>query len=415
MKILMLFSYAPLPPPLDLGGTKRNRPFLLELLKQHSVTVLSYGSPEDERIFRESVGNACDNIVFVDRRRPRILNGLQRYWLLLTGRSHFRQIYRPEMQQAIDKLVANERFDLIHCVTQFFGYFRFPSDIPVTSDSHEVSYDLIYRTFKKTRSLSGKIISYLMYKLGKPEEIRVCRTFDGLIATTERDKGVFQEVLPDQKLYAIGNGVDPAFLEYPSAPIEPHSVVFTGKMDFYPNIHGILTFLDKVFPLILQKVPDAKVYVVGAYPTREVMRRAAENVIVTGFVDDVRPYMARGELYIIPLWIGGGIRGKALEAMAMRKPIVTTSIGCESIKLTHNESALFSDTPEGFADAILRLFADKNLQQTLARNAHSNVLAYYDWKVQGKALSQVFAEYVPAVPRTTPFRTSSARIHAKSN
>jgi polysaccharide biosynthesis protein PslH len=409
MKILMLFSYAPLPPPRDLGGTKRNRPFLLELLKQHEVTVLSFGSPEEERIFRESVGPNCKKIVFVDRRRPRILNGLQRYWLLFTGRSHFRQIYRKEMQRAIDELVASEQYDLIHCVTQFFGYFRFPSNIPVTSDSHEVSYDLIYRTYRQTRSFFGKIISYVMYRLGKPEEIRICRTFDRLIATTERDKAVFQEVLPGMTIHAIGNGVDPAFLTFGEHPVEPHSMVFTGKMDFFPNIHGLQTFLDKVFPLVLAEVPDAKVYVVGAYPTREILRRAAENVIVTGFVDDVRPYMAKGELYIIPLWIGGGIRGKALEAMAMRKPIVTTAIGCEAIKLSPEESALFSDTPEGFAAAILRLFADRDLQHRLADQAHANVLKYYDWTVQGKTLSRVFEELVPHVPRRSPFVTSSTR------
>jgi glycosyltransferase involved in cell wall biosynthesis len=97
---------------------------------------------------------------------------------------------------------------------------------------------------------------------------------------------------------------------------------------------------------------------VGKSPTRQLRARASENVIVTGFVDDVRPYMARAQVFVIPLLAGGGIRGKALEAMAMKRPIVTTTIGVEGIHLRHEESALFADTPDAFAKAVVRLFRD---------------------------------------------------------
>ena len=407
MKILMLFSYAPLPPPRDLGGTKRNRPFLMELLKRHEVSVLGYGSPEDERIFRADMGSRCKHITFVDRRRPRIINGLQQYWLLFTGRSHFRQIYRKEMQTALDDILRREHFDIIHCVTQFFGYFQFPKNVPVTSDSHEVTYDLLYRSFKQTRNLFGKLLSYIMYKLGKPEEIMVCKTFDTLITTTERDRMVFGEILPDQTIVAINNGVDPAFFEPRSEPVETGTMVFTGKMDFYPNRQGIAYFLDEIFPRVLRKAPNARIYIVGAYPQKDLLRRACENIVVTGFVDDVRPYMARGEVYIIPLWIGGGIRGKALEAMAMRKSIVTTTIGCESIKLKHDDSALFADTAEDFAAAILRLFGDSGLRQRLAAQAHANVLKYYDWEKQGEVLENTL-EKIVSVRNKQSARTSGS-------
>ena len=294
------------------------------------------------------------------------------------------------MQRTLDDLVRREHFDVIHCVTQFFGYFRFPHDVPVVSDSHEVNYDLILRTSRQTRNLLEKLINYIKYMLGKPEEIRVCKTFDALIATTERDCKVFREVLPAQSLFVINNGVDPSFLEPQTIQPEPRTMVFTGKMDFYPNRHGIAFFLDKIFPRILEQAPDARVYVVGAYPQKDLVRRASDNIIVTGFVNDVRPYMSKGGVYIIPLWIGGGIRGKALEAMAMGKPIVTTSIGCESIRLSHEESALFADTADDFAGAVLRLFGDQNLSHRLAQHAHETVIQYYDWTVQGKALERVF-------------------------
>jgi glycosyltransferase involved in cell wall biosynthesis len=120
------------------------------------------------------------------------------------------------------------------------------------------------------------------------------------------------------------------------------------------------------------------------------LRRASENVVVTGFVQDVRPYIARSEVYIIPLLIGGGIRGKALEAMAMRKPIVTTSIGCEGINLKHEDSALFADTPEEFAASVLRLFNDQPLRTKLGEKAHENVITGYNWKTKGEELERVY-------------------------
>jgi glycosyltransferase involved in cell wall biosynthesis len=263
--------------------------------------------------------------------------------------------------------------------------------------------------FKRTQNLYAKLVTYRMYQLGKPEEIRVCKTFDALIATTERDRNVFKEVLPDQSLFVIGNGVDQSFLEPQPVKPEPRTMVFTGKMDFFPNKQGIMFFLDEIFPRILQRVPDARVFVVGIYPPKELLRRASENVIVTGFVNDVRPYMAKGEVYIIPLWIGGGIRGKALEAMAMRKPIVTTTIGCESIQLKHEESALFADTAEDFANAVIRLFNGQDLRRRLAQRAHANVLKYYDWNTQGEALTRVFEMFVSGKNGHAQFTTRSAR------
>jgi len=394
MKILMIFAQAPLPPPRDLGGTRRNLPFLQENLKRHSVSVLSYGTSEEERIFRQSFGDACARICFVNRKRPRIVNGLERLWLLLTGRSHFRQIYRKEMQTALDGMVAMEKFDVIHCCAQVFGYFRFPEDVPVISDTHEVEYDLLYRTFEHSRNIFWKLLSYLGYRLGKPEEIRLCKKFDALLATTKRDYDVFRRDLPDLKIFVIQNGVPSKFFDVPQIQPEPKTMIFMGLMSFYPNRHGLLYFLDEIFPLILSKVPEARLYVVGANPTRDVRKRASDRVIVTGFVEDVRPYVARAEVFIIPLLIGGGIRGKALEAMAMKIPIVTTTVGCEGINLRHGDSALFADSPAEFADAVVRLFSDSALRAELTNNAYRYVLREHKWVEKGKDLERVYESVI---------------------
>lgn len=396
MKVLMLFPYAPLPPPNDLAGTKRNLPFLLELVKYNDVSVLSYGTPEEEKLFRSSYGKICREVRFVNGKRPRIINGLERLWLLGTGRSSFRQLYRPSMQRAIDEMTTATRYDIIHCCVQMFGYFRFPKGIPVSSDTHEVKYDLLYRTAKNIRNPFWKALTYLSYRFGKQEEIELCKKFGHLIATTERDRDLFRKDLPDQNLKVIQNGAGNSFFEDLGIEPDPFTMVFTGLFTHFPNSYGIMYFLDKIFPLILREVPEARVYVVGKSPTRELLSRSSDNIIVTGFVEDVRPYMAKSQVFIIPLLAGGGIRGKALEAMAMKRPIVSTTIGVEGINLSHGESALFADTPNAFAKAVIRLFRDTELRENIARNANNTAFEQYNWDAKGKELDNALRSLVMA-------------------
>ncbi len=394
MKVLMIFSYAPLPPPLDLGGTKRNLPFLLENLKRHETSVLSYGTPEEERIFMQTIGKLCKSVTFVNKRRPRIVNGLQKLWLLATGRSPYRQMYRRTMQQALDAMVAKEQFDVIHTSVIMLGYLRFPRRIPVVSDTHEVTYDLLHRIYKSDPNMFWKPITYLAYKFGKREEIKLCNSFDAVIATTERDSQVFQQDVPKEKLFVVQNGAGSEFFEPLDVKQEPHSMVFTGLMTHYPNNHGVLYFLDEIFPRILEQTPDARVYIVGKSPSKQVLARACDHIVVTGFVDDVKPWIARGQVYIIPLLVGGGIRGKALEAMAMKRPIVTTSIGVEGIHLKNEESALFADSPEQFAESVVRLFNDGDLRHRIAEKAYMTAVARYQWDAKGKELDAVYRAVV---------------------
>ncbi len=133
------------------------------------------------------------------------------------------------------------------------GYFRFPREIPVISDTHEVTYDLKYRTFKKADQIFYKLLLYVEFLLARRAEIRLCQKFDAVIATTKRDYEVFRENLNESKLFVISNGVQTSFFESSTINTEPRTMVFTGLMSYYPNNHGILFFLEKIFPLILNQ------------------------------------------------------------------------------------------------------------------------------------------------------------------
>ncbi|MBI5472062.1 MAG: glycosyltransferase [Ignavibacteriae bacterium] len=400
----MVFQFAPY--PADLGPAKRNFPFFQENLKRHDVTVLSFGTPEEKQKIDAVFGDKC-RVVYVNNKRPRALNFLLRIWLLLTGRSSYRRFYSWKMQRAIDQLVKEEQFDLIHCCTTMLGYHKFPRHIPLVGDTHNVEYDAVYRAYKQTSSFV-KPYFYWEYLRVKQEELQNCEPFHVMIATTQQDYKKFRAVLPNKKIHIIPNGVDLAFFQNQKVKEEERTLVFTGLMSYYPNNHGILYFLDEIFPLILEQAPDAKITIVGAEPPKKLQRRASDNITVTGFVDDVKPYFARGQVFVIPLKIGGGIRGKALEAMAMRRPIVSTTLGCEGINLKHEDSALFADTPEEFAQAVIRMFNEPELRTRLTEKAYRNVLDGYSWEVNGLALDRVYQSLLdkhkaPALSRTHSF------------
>lgn len=388
LKILMIFHIAPYPP--KFGPSKRNLPLFVEALKRHELSVISFGTPEDEKNFREKFGAQCRNIVFINNSRSRIANLFMRLKWFLTAKSSVHQVHSKRLEAAVHDLVTREKFDLIHCCTTLLGHHELPKDIPLVGDMHNVEYDNLYRAFRQTRNLFYKLYLFFEYRHLRREEIRSTNKFDVVITMTERDKHIISEHVPPERVVTIPHGVGDEFFTPPPVQEEDKSLAFIGLMSYYPNHHGVLYFLDEIFPLIREEEPRTKLYVVGAWPAKKVQRYASEHVVVTGWVDDVKPYMAKGQVFIIPLLIGGGMRGKALEAMAMRRPIVTTSLGCEGINLKHEESALFADTPREFADGVLRLFRDPGLRERLTSNAYRNVVEGYTWDSHGKSLDAIY-------------------------
>ncbi|NWF71413.1 MAG: glycosyltransferase [Chloroflexi bacterium] len=415
MNILMMFHFSPNPPPNDLGPSKRSVPFLNEALKRHNVSVLSFGSAEEERIFRQHYTGTLKRIVFVNTERPRLLKLLRRVYALLTGKGFFHQLYRSQMQKELDALVRTDSFDVIYCATALLGCYRFPKGIPLVGDTHNVEHDILRRSVREARDIFSKLYWFVEYKIGKRRELRFCRKFDVLTTTTERDASIFRTELPGCDIKVISNGVDPLFLQPMDARAEQNTMVFTGLMSYLPNPHGVAYFLDDVLPLISAAVPDAKVYIVGKDPPKWLRAKSSDKVIVTGFVEDVRPYIARGQVFIIPLLIGGGIRGKALEAMAMRKAIVSTSVGYEGIPLENGKTVLVGDTPREFADAVMRLFRDPLLRSALGESAHKLVLEKYNWVEKGAELDGVFRSVATRGARDATLQASSVEREPVAN
>jgi glycosyltransferase involved in cell wall biosynthesis len=193
-----------------------------------------------------------------------------------------------------------------------------------------------------------------------------------------------QRLAPGLAVTVVPNGVDLDFYKpgvTPPAPgLGPHSLVFTGKMDFRPNVDAVLWFVGEVLPLITALLPDARFYVVGQRPHPRLAALAGHPaVVITGQVPDTRPYIAGAGVYVIPLRIGGGTRLKVLEAMAMGRAMVSTRLGCDGFPLEDGREVCFADQPGAFAEAVVGLLQNREEAEALGRAARAYVEANYGW------------------------------------
>ncbi len=359
--------------PPQSGVRSRTFHLLEEAARHHEVTIASYGTAADEASIREYFRDRSCRSAYVDCGAPKWINLLKRIKMLLLRKSLLQISASRRMQNALDEIYRQHEFDLIFLSSPALLDYRKPAAIPCVIDAHNVEYDLFYRSYQSAKNILSRAYFYDQYRLMKRDEIELCSRPDIILTTSERDKALFERDLPDKFIRVIPNGVDLNYFVPQETQELPHTMVFTGMMNYLPNNRGILYFLDNVLPLILKKIPDAKIFIVGAAPSKTLMERANDHIIVTGQVEDVRPYIAKAQVYVIPLQVGGGTRLKALEASAMKKPIVSTSLGCEGIDLRDGESALFADTPEAFSEAVLRLFDDSEYRSRLAERAYSVV------------------------------------------
>ena len=173
-------------------------------------------------------------------------------------------------------------------------------------------------------------------------------------------------------------------------------MLFTGTIRYFPNKDAVLYFYNEIFPLIKRAIPEVKFYVVGNQPPKNVIKLASSgDVVVTGRVEDVRPYFDKSAVFVCPLRSGSGMQAKILEAMAMGVPVVTTSLGFEALDAVAGRDILVADDPKRFAEEVIRLVKDRDLRQYIAQNARKLVEEKYDWSSIVERLEAVYESIKP--------------------
>jgi glycosyltransferase involved in cell wall biosynthesis len=263
-----------------------------------------------------------------------------------------------------------------------------PRSVPVVGDTHNVEFDVLRRTAEFGDKILYRTYARMQEASTRREEQRCTENVNLLLATSERDGDLFKKQFNVADVVVIPNGIDLAEFAPTHTSIDPNAILFSGLMSYYPNEQGIRWFLNSVYPMIQRQVRNVRLTIAGADPSYWLITRKSSNVEITGRVSDMRPYLARSAVVIAPLHIAGGTRVKILEALAMGKPVVSTTVGAEGLHLRHRESILLADDPYTFAQCVVELIRDITLARRIGDNGRAHVRRFFDWNHIGERLRE---------------------------
>lgn len=415
MKLLFLSPYLPSPP--RWGAPRRVHGLVSELARRHEVSLLAFTvSGEDTNGALQATGQYCAEVVTVENDHlDRALDRKRKRQIQLRSLLHIHSFehlayYHPAFQKEIDRLVARLDFDVITTEHAQLACYRLPRTARLVLDEHNIEYDVLRRTTATERPSIRKFYNWVNHLKLRCEERSAWHRADGITLTSERDEELVRQYASDKRTAVIPNAVDTEFFRPSPAPVEAGTILFFGAINYYPNTEGLLFFLDEVFPLVKRQHPGARLLIVGQLPPSAITCRAAEDVIVTGLVDDVRPYLARAAVVVAPLRIGGGTRLKIVEAMAMGKPIVATRIGAEGLDVNDGEHILLGDTAEDFATQVVRALDDSALAQRLGLAARQRAEALYTWRDAVDRLERFYQDLPSPSRSLSPAYRRQARV-----
>jgi sugar transferase (PEP-CTERM/EpsH1 system associated) len=230
-------------------------------------------------------------------------------------------------------------------------------------------------------------------------ERKIAHSFSHAFVHTEIEQRDFARLIPGVAVSLLGNGVDLDYFRPAGGEKRPGGLVFTGVMDYLPNIDAVTWFCEAILPLVRRRLPRATLTICGSRPTAPVASLARHpGVEVTGWVPDTRPYLDRAEVFVAPLRMARGIQNKLLEAMAMALPCVATTTTWRGTTIAQGDGILVADEPAAFAEQIVRLSEDAALRQRMAQAARTAVEAGYRWETQLAELDRVIATLAPSPP-----------------
>jgi sugar transferase (PEP-CTERM/EpsH1 system associated) len=394
-KVMVLTPQFPYPP--QQGTTIRNYNLIAGLARHHELHLLSFGDPAASR--GTPLDDLCHSVQVVrppQRSMAQRLKGL--FFSRLPDMAH--RLPSAQFRAALAVTLEREQPDVLEVEGIELAQYLFQAaegragrQRPrLVFDDHNAEYVLQQRAFetdvRQPRRWIAAAYSFVQWQRLRRYERRACQIADRVVVVSETDAQMLQRLSPDLAPIVVPNGVDMDLYAAPLLAIDrtqgpgESDLVFTAKMDFRPNVDAVLWFADEVLPLIREQAPETRFWVVGKDPHPRLAPLADEaGVVLTGWVEDVRPYIAGAGVYVVPLRIGGGTRLKVLEAMAMSKAIVSTALGCEGFDLVPDQELLVADTPADFAAAVLTLLRDPERRQRLGRAARRFAGSRYDWRI----------------------------------
>lgn len=392
----ILFLAPRLPLPADTGGKIRTLNILKQIAKFSQVHLVSFSFDAEDKQYARELENKGIRVSLVPLEEPQ---ALRKVFDVLVNPTPYSigKYYSGEMVKILAALQAEYQFDAVHVDHLHMAHYWNFNGIPMVLDEHNVEYKILERCAQVERSPVKRLVFAGQSQRMKRFEGEKAARFARCLTVSEDDRTLLEEITEQGvRIHVIPNGVD---TEYFQAQVTGHksqekSLVFTGSMDWLPNSDAVLYFCREILPLIWKKDPEVKFTVVGKGPTDAVKALGDKDkrIIVTGRVDDVRPWMAKAAIFVVPIRVGGGTRLKILEAMSMQKAVVSTTLGAEGIKYTDGKDILIADKPNDFAEKVLQLLGAPEKCRQMGQEARSLVCGMYDWNIVGEKLKHIYRE-----------------------
>lgn len=391
MKILMLTPY--LPYPLHSGGQIRTYNLLKHLASKHQVTLFALIKDDSEKQFIPELEKYCTKVrVFKRSKKPFTFSNIIKTALSSYPFLVIRNYVAKVKEAVIDELEAEE-YDVIHAETFYMMPHLPQTTIPILLVEQTIEY-LGYESYAaRAHKLIHTILKIDIKKIKKWERFfwNYC---DQLVVMSEDDKRyIAREIGDKKKIEVVENGVDTAWFAQKKRkePNEP-TILSVGTFKWLPNIEAVTFLVEKVWPLVKEKIPTVKLWIVGAAPTSKILdfAKADATITVTGNIPDIRDAFTGSHALVAPVFSGKGTRYKILEALASGTPVIATQTAVEGLGVTHGTHVLISNTAEDLSELTVKLLRSKTLREKLASNGRMYVKKHFDWKLISQKLDIIY-------------------------
>jgi glycosyltransferase involved in cell wall biosynthesis len=387
--------------PVDTGGKIRSYNILRHLARDHDVTLLSYYGGQRDVAYQSEIQRELPGAHTI---YTAALDG----GTLAQSVDYVRRVFRsapfavskfthPEVQGVVARWLREKKFDVAVC-DFLSASLNFPSVLvtPTVLFQHNAE-SALWRRMAATESSAARRLAYQIEatKMARYER-RALPKFHHVIAVSEHDRQQMLAMSPKCAISVVPTGVDTQqYAVAPPATADPPRIIFTGSMDWEPNIDATVYFCQEVFPRVRAEFPSAQFQIVGRNPHPRVKQLTCDSIQVTGTVPSVAEYLRDATLVVVPLRIGGGTRLKIFEAMAMGKAVISTSIGAEGLDVQSGRDLILADDAAAFAEAIVVLLRDAALRRQYEQAA-TKLAVQYDWS----NIVQHFAEVLQRTARS---------------
>ncbi len=412
MRVLFVSVRPPL--PRYGGAALRGHNFIRCLADRHEIHLVCCGTVREELEVRGSLGGLCETMQVVPRqdgrgRWKRVLDVAASPLPDLACRYP-----APRLYWAVEQAGHRLRPDLVHVLGLEAAPAAFGQDGPAIPQAKTVlddlnaEYLLQQRAFqvdrKETRRLPVAGYSLVQSLKLRHYEQYVGSFADGVIASSEDDEHALRRLFGPVLIGVVPNGVDTEYYRPGRAGLAlGQTLLFTGSLDFRPNVDAVTWFAKNLFPDVRFVIPEAQLVIAGRDPVPEVQRLAGDHVTVTGPIPEDLPFFREASLFVLPMRYGGGSRLKLLQALACGLPVVSTRLGASGYEVTHERHALLADTPGLFFDHTVRLLTDRELARALAEHGRALALQY-DWRRLAPRLERFYEQVLegPSAAAATP-------------